>query len=165
MLPPTADREAFRCTAHPPFPARPCWVPFLRRRRHLGIPIFEEIEKLINEHGSAVILKERLVLANDKYSALEKKAADLQTENERLKSDNIHLRQEVQRRDDIVQREESYRHLLDGSRMKWGCLLFAGDSKLYCPSCFHKNGRKIETSRIDTHNRFCSVCRTNIPSG
>ena len=45
------------------------------------------IEKLITEHGSAVILKERLALASDQYAALEKKSNDLQTENERLKLD------------------------------------------------------------------------------
>lgn len=52
------------------------------------------IEKLITEHGSAVILKECIALASDQYAALEKKAsvsevrADyLQAENERLKRD------------------------------------------------------------------------------
>ncbi len=52
------------------------------------------IEKLITEHGSAVILKERIALASDQYAALEKKLAatevrmnDLVVENERLKLD------------------------------------------------------------------------------
>ena len=36
------------------------------------------IEKLINEHGSAVILKERITLANDKYSALEDKLSEVE---------------------------------------------------------------------------------------
>jgi len=45
------------------------------------------IEKLITEHGSAVILKERIALASEQYAALEKKSDDLQTENERLKLD------------------------------------------------------------------------------
>ena len=34
------------------------------------------LEKAINEHGSAVILKERLALASDQFSALEKKSVD-----------------------------------------------------------------------------------------
>jgi len=38
--------------------------------------IFEGIEKLINEHGSATILKERLSLAADQYAALERKNAE-----------------------------------------------------------------------------------------
>lgn len=49
--------------------------------------------------------------------------------------------------------------------MQWGCLLFPGDSYLYCPSCFHKNGKKVETSRVNTKFRYCAVCKTNIPSG
>ncbi len=36
------------------------------------------LEKLINEHGSAVILKERINLANDKYAALEQKVVTLE---------------------------------------------------------------------------------------
>ncbi len=43
----------------------------------MGIPFLGEVEKLINEHGSAAILKERIALANDKYAALEAKVADL----------------------------------------------------------------------------------------
>ena len=35
--------------------------------------LLDGFEKLINEHGSAVILKERIELANDKYSSLEDK--------------------------------------------------------------------------------------------
>lgn len=80
----------------------------------MAIPFFGEIEKLINEHGSATILKERISLANDKYSALEKKTivleskvSELQSENERLKMDNIQLRQEIQRRDDIIEKQKN----------------------------------------------------------
>jgi hypothetical protein len=35
--------------------------------------MLEMFEKLINEHGSSVILKERLKLINDKYEALGEK--------------------------------------------------------------------------------------------
>ena len=47
--------------------------------------LLDGFEKLINEHGSAVILKERIALANDKYAILEKEASVLKSENERLK--------------------------------------------------------------------------------
>lgn len=100
-------------------------------------------------------------------------------ENEQLKEENtllnsqikIHqskieeLRQEIQRRDDIIQNEKSHNNLLKDARMQWGCLKFRGDNRLYCPSCFHKTGKKIETSRVDIHNRYCAVCKTTIPSG
>ncbi len=47
--------------------------------------LLDSIEKLITEHGSAAILRERIALANDKHAALEKKAATLETENTALK--------------------------------------------------------------------------------
>tara|TARA_B110001469_G_scaffold95200_1_gene91181 strand:+ start:395 stop:856 length:462 start_codon:yes stop_codon:yes gene_type:complete len=50
----------------------------------MPIGIFSNIEKLINEHGSATILKERLSLAADQYSALEKKIEQLQSQNQEL---------------------------------------------------------------------------------
>jgi hypothetical protein len=42
----------------------------------MAIPLLGEIERLINERGSAAIMKERLSLANDQYIALERKLAD-----------------------------------------------------------------------------------------
>ena len=48
--------------------------------------IFGEIERLITEHGSAAILRERLALAADQYAALEKKVSELQCENETLRT-------------------------------------------------------------------------------
>ena len=45
--------------------------------------LLDGIEKLINEHGSAVILKERIALANDKYTALEQNFGGLRTQSEK----------------------------------------------------------------------------------
>jgi beta-phosphoglucomutase-like phosphatase (HAD superfamily) len=56
--------------------------------------LLDGLEKLINEHGSAVILKERIALANDKYAALDDKAKGLQLQVERLQADNARLVEE-----------------------------------------------------------------------
>jgi hypothetical protein len=53
--------------------------------------IFDGLERLINEHGSAVILKERIDLAKDKYASLERKVAELSEENSRLRAQNAEL--------------------------------------------------------------------------
>lgn len=45
------------------------------------------IEKLINEHGSSAILKERLGLIQAQYTALEGKCRDLEAENQALRSE------------------------------------------------------------------------------
>lgn len=49
--------------------------------------LLDGFEKLINEHGSAAILKERIALANDKYSFLEEKNTLLKRENEAIKKE------------------------------------------------------------------------------
>ena len=55
--------------------------------------LLDSIEKLINEHGSATILKERIALANDKYTALEKKLSEseLRASSLNLKSNILSL--------------------------------------------------------------------------
>lgn len=54
--------------------------------------LLDGLEKLINEHGSAVILKERIALANDKFAALEQKLAASELRAENLESENHGLR-------------------------------------------------------------------------
>ena len=67
----------------------------------MAIPFLSEIEKLITEHGSAAILKERIALANDKYAAMERKLSEceaakkeLHSENEALRLDNSKLQEQ-----------------------------------------------------------------------
>lgn len=50
--------------------------------------MLEMFEKIINEHGSSVILKERIELINDKYEALEAKLENSLKENELLRKEN-----------------------------------------------------------------------------
>jgi DNA-binding transcriptional ArsR family regulator len=65
--------------------------------------LLDGFEKLINEHGSAVILKERIALANDKYAVLEQKLAasclrvsELDSENQSLRADLEKAKVEIQ---------------------------------------------------------------------
>ncbi len=57
--------------------------------------MLDMIEKLINEHGSSTILKERLELFNDKYEALESKLKNAEKENQLLLKENEQLKSEV----------------------------------------------------------------------
>lgn len=60
------------------------------------------IEKLINKHGSATVLRERIDLLNGKYVAvqnqvvaLQQQVTNLQVENERLKLDKSYLQKQI----------------------------------------------------------------------
>jgi len=65
--------------------------------------IFGQIEKLINEHGSASILKERLGLAEQQYSILEQKNSALDAENQSLKTQLQQTEKEIQRLNNVVE--------------------------------------------------------------
>ena len=70
------------------------------------MPLFENIEKLITEHGSAAILRERLSLAADKYAALEAQVAQLKRENEALQSDAKKALAEVERLRKLIEQKD-----------------------------------------------------------
>jgi phage shock protein A len=57
--------------------------------------LLDGIEKLITEHGSAANLRERIALAREQYAALERSAAELRKDNDRLKSANAELQVRV----------------------------------------------------------------------
>jgi hypothetical protein len=57
----------------------------------MTIPFLDDIEKVINEHGSSLILKERITLAQDQYSILERQKKDLDTNVVDLKAKNSAL--------------------------------------------------------------------------
>lgn len=68
------------------------------------------LEKAINEHGSAVILKERLALAADQFAVLEKKLADQEILSRQLQSDNESLQLDVTQKQNEIGRLTSQIH-------------------------------------------------------
>jgi hypothetical protein len=65
--------------------------------------LLDGLEKLINEHGSAAILKERIALANDKYAILENKleasalrVTELESENKTLRLNPGNAKAEIE---------------------------------------------------------------------
>ncbi len=72
-------------------------------------------EKLINEHGSSTILKERLLILKDEYAELEKAKAELQSTNGALQSA---LEQERQRSKRL---EAELAALRSGTLAKYAC--------------------------------------------
>ena len=60
------------------------------------------LEKLINEHGSSSILRERLELFSDKYSMLEEKNTHLSERNKDLESQAASLKEEVEKLKSII---------------------------------------------------------------
>lgn len=65
--------------------------------------LFDPIEKLINEHGSAAILrdqialfKDQLAILKDKFTVLEGENHNLEMENHKLRTENEQLRKKIQ---------------------------------------------------------------------
>ncbi len=123
--------------------------------------LLSAFEKLINEHGSSAILRDHLSLFRDQLVALEKEHSVLKEQKsildsqiEKLEKDNGELRNEIQK----------YKQLAY-YKMKWGCVVFHDDDRLYCPKCYFDKSKKIPTSRKSVKYRYCAVCQTDIPSG
>ncbi|HAS8429716.1 TPA: hypothetical protein I7765_20660 [Vibrio vulnificus] len=87
------------------------------------------IEKLINEHGSSTILKERLQLINDKYEVLESKLNLAEKENESLKEEiqklKSQLETQVKSKEFVSFKGAKFKRKPSGSF----------DDTVYCPKC------------------------------
>lgn len=125
--------------------------------------LLDGLEKLINEHGSATILKERIALANDKFSALEKEFAaskqqvtdlktrvtELETENQSFKLDNEKLRQEIQRRNDESEKEKEKSHGNSLEEIKVKILIYmANYEETYVGSVASALGIGLQTAQF-----------------
>ena len=90
-----------------------------------------EIKAMIAE------LADQLADAKMKMAELKNDIASLQEENKALKSK------------------------AEGEKptMQWGCYIFEGDARLYCPACFDTKGMKYVTTRLNSRRRRCSVCQ------
>jgi|APLak6261660806_1056025.scaffolds.fasta_scaffold21833_2 molecular chaperone GrpE (heat shock protein) len=80
--------------------------------------LLDGIERLINEHGSATILKERIELANDKYSALEEKNSILEQKVTMLESENKTLRLNIEKAEVEVQNLKKLTEKSHNSRLE-----------------------------------------------
>lgn len=80
--------------------------------------LLDGIERLINEHGSAVILKERIALANDKYAALEQKLAASELRTKELESENQGLRVDLEKAKIEIQNLKKLTEQAHGSRLE-----------------------------------------------
>lgn len=80
--------------------------------------LFDGIEKLINEHGSATILKERIALANDKYAALERKLSDAESRINQLEAEKQGIELDYYKLKDRVQNLEQQIVERHGQRME-----------------------------------------------
>lgn len=100
-----------------------------------GIGIFDGIEKLINEHGSAEILGQRLLLAKDQNTVQEKRISELVAQGEKAQTENAALRLQLQQSQDEnrklqTQINESHNTLTFKYSVFWD-----KDGNPYCPNC------------------------------
>ena len=109
--------------------------------------IFNGIEKLINEHGSAKILGERLLLAKDQNSAQEKRISELEVQLKESEAEKTTLRSQLQssqtKSHQLTQKIKDF-HKLPLLNFKTPFFYANGDPTPFCPVCW-------ETERIQIH--------------
>lgn len=80
--------------------------------------LLDGLEKLITEHGSAAILKERIALANDKYAALEQKLSESETRAMNLDAETKTLRLDLEQAKIEIQNLKSLIEKSRGDRLE-----------------------------------------------
>jgi hypothetical protein len=98
--------------------------------------IFDGIEKIINEHGSAKILGERLLLAKDQNSAQEKRISELETQLKEAEAEKTTFCSQLQRwktENEQLQKEIQMFHN-NNLTFKYG-VFWDREGNYYCPNC------------------------------
>lgn len=83
----------------------------------ISMGLLDGLEKLITEHGSAAILKERITLANDKYAALEAKLSECEAAKIKLHSENDALRLNLEKASVEIQNFKKLTEKIHGDRL------------------------------------------------
>jgi DNA repair exonuclease SbcCD ATPase subunit len=100
--------------------------------------LFSEIERLITEHGSAAILRERLALIADQAKAQETQLAECQRRVAQLEQDNAQLKSKLSARaraeEFVEHRGALFKRKVDGTY----------HHAVYCPVCHKPTGALIE---------------------
>jgi hypothetical protein len=110
----------------------------------------ELVEKLINEHGSAAILRERLAFIRDQAQILEKQNAQLQQENVTLKKRVAELETELRK---LIKPDG----FIENDGVLWRRKGSGFENSPYCPNCEKHTVLSLMPSY---HPMFwlCSVC-------
>lgn len=96
--------------------------------------IFDGIEKLINEHGSSVILAERIALAKEKYSILEQKYSMLEQRSKNLESENKRLCLDLKKAQIQIKQLQERIVSHECLRLQYG-VYWDKDGNPHCPRC------------------------------
>lgn len=113
--------------------------------------------------------KRRQLLNLDKeFEALETEVQVLRTQKRNLEAEVNPLKKAVERLEQRLKEQTAQNDIHKNApsyKMLYGCMQFEGDTKLYCPGCYHNRGMKVPTSRKSTYFRYCVACKTDIPAG
>ncbi len=111
--------------------------------------LLDGLEKLINEHGSASILRERIALANDKYATLESAITILRSANEALNLDNSKLEKQVRDLEKQLEQFARNSHVETISKEQMDILLVLKQQGMDESEVIKKLGRSTEAVRFD----------------
>ena len=93
-------------------------------------------EKLINEHGSAVIQEKHIKLLQEQFSILKEKISTLESQNKILESDNTKLTKE---KDALQKENKQLKDEIDQIQKEQ-----RNNPMDKCPFCGHQQGKLIE---------------------
>lgn len=133
----------------------------------------EQLQKLINEHGSAAILRDHLALFKDQVALLEKKATALESEHIVLKGENqkLKLDLEISQKDNeelrskIQEDEKSFQNNLrptlnidEFTIQPEGFYTHPKYNHEICPRCLHQAPPKVVPMTQTSGPRKCVFC-------
>jgi hypothetical protein len=115
--------------------------------------LMDSVKDVLQGIPAASVLRERLLLAEDRFKDLEAENKKLQEQLAVLTRENDSLKRQIANAPVAT----ALPH--EQPKELYGCYYFGDDtSKLYCPRCWQKEGTKGPMSRVGGLGLKCSVC-------
>jgi hypothetical protein len=115
--------------------------------------LMDSVKDLLQGIPAASILRERLLLAEDRFKDLEAENQKLQQRIAALARENEDLKRQ------LINVPVATALPKEQPKEMYGCYYFGNDtSKLYCPRCWQKDGTRGPMVRASSLGLNCSVC-------
>ena len=104
------------------------------------------LNKLVVEHGSAVIQEKHITLLKEQFAILERENTNLQSKNQILETEMQNLKAENKQLKKKIQIYEQENKPFFHSNLLW----LPNDNHPYCPTCNDSDGKLIHMQNFDS---------------
>jgi cell division protein FtsB len=127
-------------------------------RKEINMDIFEPINQ-----SHALLLQLSVAINSNNESGIKTVLNALASNLEQIKTNTSNLQQQVtQLGKNQTTAMKQAAIIIARPELQSGCYIFPGEKGFFCPRCYDNQGNKIATTRLNSKQRICPVCRASL---